>query len=588
VRRRRGFVLFLVVVIAGVYANTLNGPFVFDDRATVVDNHTIESLTDPAVLRAPTETPTAGRPVVNVLFALNYALDGRNVVGYHLVNITLHIGCVLLLFALTRRLTNDEWAALAVALLWGVHPLTTEVVNYLTQRTESTMALCMLATLWAGVRAHDGPRGHRWVWVAIVACALGMGSKETMVVAPVLVVLMDRAFLYPSFAQAWRQRRSLYLGVAATWLVLAGLQLTAPRTISAGLGAHDADLWTYLLNQAAIIPHYFRLAVWPDVLALYYGGPIALTVADVWPQALLIIGLLAGSAWAWTRWPRAGWLAAVVWLTLAPTSSLIPIVTEVGADRRMYLPLMALVAGAVMLIRLHTREGRRPFVAAALAVVCVLTLSARTIDRNRDYSSSLTLAQTTVDAWPGPGGRSMLGTELANAGRLAEAETQLRLAADQHPPARYFLATVLEAQGREDEAVTHYLQFVGGQPGDLDHVLLARGQLARIYSRRQAWVEARDQYRAMVSAAPEDLELRSVFANTLVRTGDYAEAVAHYQRYLTLAPTDTRAMTGLGIALSSLGRHDDALVLFRGVVDAEPGNTAARDNLARALAAAGR
>jgi Flp pilus assembly protein TadD len=588
VRRRLGFALTLVVVLAGVYANTLDSPFVFDDRGTVLDNPTIESLTDRAVLRAPTETPTAGRPVVNVLFALNYAMDGRDVVGYHLVNIALHVACALLLFALTRRLTGDEWAAFVVALLWGVHPLTTEVVNYLTQRTESTMALCLLGTLWAAVRAHDEPKRRRWLWVAIGACALGMGSKETMVVAPVLVVLMDRAFLFPTFADAWSHRRRLYVGLAATWLVLGALQLTEPRTISAGLAAHDANVWTYLLNQAVIVSHYFRLAVWPDALALYYGGPVALTLADVWPQALFIVVLLAASAWAWTRRPRAGWLAAVVWVTLAPTSSLIPIVTEVGADRRMYLPLMALVAGAVMLIRLYTREGRRPYVAAALGVVCVITLSARTIARNTDYASSLTLAQTTVDAWPGPGGRSMLGTELANAGRLAEAETQLRLAADQHPPARYFLATVLEALGREDEAITHYLQFIGEQPAALDQVRLARGHLARIYSRRQAWAEARDQYRAMVSAAPGDLELRSVFANTLVRTGDFAEAVAHYQRYLTLAPTDTRAMTGLAIALSSLGRHDDALVLFRRVVDAEPGNAAARDNLARALAAAGR
>ncbi len=232
--RRLGFALTLVVVIAGVYANTLDGPFVFDDRGTVLDNPTIESLTDGAVLRAPTETPTAGRPVVNVLFAINYAWDGRDVVGYHLVNIALHLACVLALFSLARRLSGDEWVAFATALLWGVHPLTSEVVNYLTQRTESTMTLCLLGTLWASLRAHDQPRRRRWPWVAVAACALGMASKETMVVAPVLVALMDRAFLYRSFAEAWRTRRPLYLGLAATWIVLAGLQLTAPRTVSAG------------------------------------------------------------------------------------------------------------------------------------------------------------------------------------------------------------------------------------------------------------------------------------------------------------------------------------------------------------------
>lgn len=580
--------LLIILVVAGVYANSLSGPFVFDDRGTVIDNHSIESLTSVDVLRAPTEVPTAGRPVVNVLFALNYAADGRDVAGYHLVNIALHAGCALMLFALVRRLTQDEWAALAAALLFGVHPLASEVVNYLTQRTESTMALCMLITLWAAARAHDDRRNARWRWVAIAACALGMASKETMVVAPVLVVLMDRAFFFASFRESWQARRSLYAGIAVTWLVLAGLQLTAPRTLSAGFTAYDADVWTYLLNQAVIIPHYFKLVVWPSALALYYGSPVALTLSDVWPQAVFVLALLATSAVLWRRSPQLGWLAAVVWFTLAPTSSLIPIATEVGAERRMYLALMAIIAGIVVLVRRYTPSASHQRLAAAVCVVCIGALGARTITRNQDYQSSLTLAQTTVDAWPSAGGRSMLGTELANAGRLSEAETQLRLAADGHAPARYFLATVLEAQGREDEAVTQYQQFVEGQPEALDQVILARGQLAGIYSRRQAWPEARDQYRAMVQASPDDPALRSVFAGTLVRTGDFAEAVVHYQRYLTMAPSDTRAMTGLAIALSSLGRHDDAIVLFRRVVDAEPGNAAARENLQRALAAAGR
>jgi Flp pilus assembly protein TadD len=571
--------LLVILVVAGVYANSLSGPFVFDDRGTVIDNHSIESLTSADVLRAPTEVPTAGRPVVNVLFALNYAADGRNVTGYHIVNIALHIGCALMLFALVRQLTQDEWAALATALLFGVHPLASEVVNYLTQRTESTMALCMLVTLWAAPRRP---------WLSIAACALGMASKETMVVAPVLVVLMDRAFFFASFRESWTARRTLYLGLAATWLILLGLQFTSPRTLSAGFTAHDADVWTYLLNQAAIIPRYFSLVVWPSSLALYYGSPVALTLADVWAQALVVLALLGASAALWLRSSRLGWLAAVVWFTLAPTSSILPIATEVGAERRMYLALMAIIVGTVVLVRRHTPSQTQQRVAAAVAIVCIVALAARTIARNRDYTSALTLAQTTVDAWSSPGGRSMLGTELANAGRLTEAETQLRQAADQHAPARYYLGTVLEAQGREDEAITQYLQFIEGQPGALDQVRLARAQLAGIYSRRQAWPEARDQYRAMVQASPDDAALRSVFAGTLVRTEDFAEAVVHYQRYLTMAPSDTRAMTGLAIALSSLGRHDDAMVLFKRVVDAEPANMAARDNLMRAMAAAGR
>jgi len=89
--------LVVTLVLALTYANSLSGPFIFDDRGSVLDNHTIESRQDPAVLDAPTETPTAGRPLANITLALNYAAGERDVVGYHVVNLALHITCALLI-----------------------------------------------------------------------------------------------------------------------------------------------------------------------------------------------------------------------------------------------------------------------------------------------------------------------------------------------------------------------------------------------------------------------------------------------------------------------------------------------------------
>ena len=331
------------------------------------------------------------------------------------------------------------------------------------------MALFYLLTLYCARRAYDeGARHGRWEAAAVLACTLGMASKESMVTAPLAVVLYDRVFLFDSLRAAFRGRARLYLGLAATWVLLAALVASAPRNLSAGFTAHDADPWTYLLNQAVMITRYLRLSVWPRDLVLYYGWPLPLTLTDVLPQALFVLGLLALTAVTLYRRPRVGILGLWFFLTLAPTSSILPIATEVGAERRMYLPLMAIVVLAVVGLS-HRSPVRGRGGALVLTAVAAL-LAAGTYARTTEYASSLTLAQTTHERWPTPASHSMLGTELAAAGRFAEAETHLRVAAPVHPPARYYLGTVLHEQGRRPEAIEHFRAFIASQPPELDQV----------------------------------------------------------------------------------------------------------------------
>lgn len=126
---------------------------------------------------------------------------------------------------------------------------------------------------------------------AVAACALGMGVKESMVTAPLMVVLFDRTFLFDSFRTAFVARRRLYFGLALTWLVLAFQLVTAPRAGSAGF-ATGVSAWTYLLNQSAMIARYLRLAVWPSDLVINYGPPVSYALLDVLPYAAGIAALL--------------------------------------------------------------------------------------------------------------------------------------------------------------------------------------------------------------------------------------------------------------------------------------------------------
>jgi len=350
-----------LIVFAGflAYWNSFTGPFVFDDVASVVDNLQIREWWHVGgLLTSERELPVAGRPLVNASFALNYALGGLDVRGYHAWNVAVHLVCALLVFALVR-LTLQQPAlrdrfssrapdlSFAVALLWALHPLNTEAVDYVTQRTESMMALFYLATLVASARAVHEPSRLGWPIAAVVLCAAGMACKESMVTAPVMVAIYDRTFVFGSFKEAVARRWRFYAGLAATWAILVLLLLAGARIHSAGFSS-GVGVWTYLLNQTVMIVRYLHLSIWPWSLVSNYGWPAPLTLADVLPEAAAVCALLAATLVAMFRWPSLGFAGCWLFLTLAPTSSVVPIATEVGAERRMYLPLVSLIALAVV------------------------------------------------------------------------------------------------------------------------------------------------------------------------------------------------------------------------------------------------
>jgi hypothetical protein len=185
-----------------------------------------------------------------------------------------------------------------------------------------------------------------------------MGSKEAMVTAPLVVVLVDRVFLFGSLKDAFRARAPLYAGLAATWLILAALQTTLPRPGSAGFDT-DVSVWTYLLNQPPLILRYLRLAVWPTSLVANYGWPATLTLTDVLVPTLVVVALLVMTVVALRSHPRLGFLGAWFFITLAPASSFVPVATEVGAERRMYLPLAGILALIVLLVVWTWRQFAR-------------------------------------------------------------------------------------------------------------------------------------------------------------------------------------------------------------------------------------
>ena len=598
-----------MVMVLTAYANSLDGSFVVDDVATITDNTSIHDwhhLRD--LVASSQETPVTSRPVVALTFAANYTLGGETVRGYHVVNVAIHVAVALLLFAVMRELlaqsrlrslvgTRLTAVAFTSAALWAVHPVNTEAVDYVTQRTESLMGFFYLATLYTSVRAMSRANGW-WTVTAVVCCASGMACKESMVTAPLAVLLVDAVFVSESVTAALRAHWRLYVGLVATWLILGVLVSLAPPLRSAGFVTF-ANSWTYLLNQSVMIVRYLRLAIWPTSLVVNYGWPQPLTLADVWPKAVVVSGLLGVTIVGLWRRPAVGFVGAWFFLTLAPTSSIMPIASEVGAERRMYLPLMALlpllVIGSVALWdRMSAQsQSRRAFArrfgwwtVAALSILFI----AGTVRRNREYRSALTLAQSTVDRWPSSVGEQVLGTEWLLAGNKPEARRHLERAVPGAPRAYYSLGLV-EFDAEEWAAAIRDLRtFIDLQPLLLE-VRSARLYLAQALERESQWPDAIEQCRLVLSMNPtrdDALDAQLFWAQALRGEGNYEAARARYQMYVQQRPDDVRGATGLGISLVGLNRPSDAVPWFVRAANVSPTDGAVQKNAAMALEEVGR
>ena len=572
-----------VLAIAGVlaYAGSFAGPFLFDDQNTVVKNATIRTLAPISVpLSPPRETPVAGRPAVNLTLAANYAAGGLDVTGYHVVNLAVHLLVGLALFGVVRRTLrlpsmpddlsrHSDGVALAAALVWELHPLNTEVVNYVSQRTESLMALCCLLTLYAAIRAAAHPERWGWRAASIGACAIGMASKESMVIAPVLVLLYDRVFLFPSFKTALRERAALYAGLAATWAVLAALLLGGPRS-SVGLST-GVTPWTYLLNQLSLIARYLGLTIWPRALVLDYGLPRPLGVGDVLLPGALVVGLGLLTLFALWRRPMLGFLGAWFFVTLAPASSVVPIATEVGAERRMYLPLMALAVLAVVAVRwlLARRGWAASRVPLALAVVVCLLLAAGTVLRTREYQSVRSIAQANVDRYPHGRARLSLAYELVAANEHSAALAQLEAAIKDYPPAYLGLATEMATSGRMDDAVKHAQEFIRLMPSNAE-VPTARDLMGRALALQGKYEPAAEQFNLLAYARPNDPGPLISMGDVRLRQRRLPESIASYVAALKMRPGDPDILGQLGLALAAANRMSEASQAFGGAVAARP------------------
>ena len=425
------FILLTAIVLLA-YGNSLPNGFTYDDEGLVVHNAFIKDTADwPrlftthywAGIRDPnTAHPGSSglyRPLVSFSYALNYAAGGADPLGYHVVNVLLHLIVVWLVFLLALELGMGFFPALAAAALFAAHPIHTEAVSGVVGRAELMMTVGFLGSLLCAARGRT--------WVALLPFAFALGSKEqALMLLPVLVlydVAVTRLYAATNPRSSLRSAVCRYAPYvlmmviygALRWWALGGA--TAPPVVFLTNPLGHLGILERWLAAAQVSGWYLWLFIWPSVFSLDYSYnsiTLAPTLLDprVWLPVATWFALLSLGVVSFRQRGAVAFSVGLLFLCFLPAANLmVPIGTIMG-ERLFYLPSagLCLLAGFGIKALLDWSDGRKPAFPAgvgtirlgtwsAVVLVCVAFV-ARTVVRNRDWQDTEHLARAANQVYP--------------------------------------------------------------------------------------------------------------------------------------------------------------------------------------------
>jgi len=599
--------LALGAAAVAAYAPALEGDFQFDDMASVAENPAIRDL-GAFLAAASGRLSPISRLTTELTFALDYWSAGLDRTAFHRTSLVIHLLATLLLFLLGRALLRRAGAggsgvALAAAALWALHPLQSQAVSYVAQRSEALAALLVAASLLLLLEGERRGRSvARWLLVAGATAlfALALQAKLSAIALPALWLLVLLCF--PSQVDAGARRP---LGPIVPLLPLVAVAIpTALAALGSFRGLPDigfsmarAPEGSYALTQLRALAHYLRLLLWPSgqsVDPAFAWSRSPLDPPSTLLAALLLAALATAAAWLLRLAARPGLSPeasatartaafGIGWflLALAPSSSFVPVADAV-AEHRAYLAawgicLAAASAGAFLLRRTLSAQRAALAGTGATALLCAaLALALRA--RNEVWRTPVTL---WADAAEKASGRARprfnLGFARAAAGDEEGAVREYLaarplLGTDNVAPLPLLrnLGASLVALRRTDEALAVLSEAEVLEPRDpeirnnLASAWLLKGDLDRAEAQARAAVALPGQPRAI---GPAHNTLGQIRAGR----GDLPGALASFRRAAELLPDHPGALGNVALVQQQLGLVAEACATWARVGELQGG-----------------
>lgn len=559
-------ILALAVLASVIYQRAFAYPMIFDDLASIIENESVHSLQpllgqngQAGPLNPSPNQPFTARPLVNLSIAVDYHLSGEDPRIYRIVNLIIHVATAIFLAAIVILTLNrpasvhqfeshSVWLGFASAAIWMVHPVHTETVIYLTQRTELMMGMLYLLTLlfcigyWTSARTYQ-----RTLFLSLAASSAiaGMLCKETMASVPAMALLYEHTFLRRSFREIVKQSWKLYASLSLCFLPIIALYAMGSGTPAAGFN-NTIPAVDYWMTEARVFFDYWRLTFWPWPLVMNYQIPTVTTLSDGWPGvvAMLIYAGITG----WLVWRRSVIGYALIWFlaVLSPTL-VVPLPDEEFVERRLYLAIAPLAPIVIIGFERFLRRRQSQFITAGLIVVFSI-VCVRAIPR---FADRMTVWLHVLDH------DSQNSLAMMRQGLLEFNE------------------------GQEASGIKRLETAFAARPDRKPCVLV----LAKAYKNQQRYADEINVYRTAIEVTPNEPSYHYNLGLAFDRVRKPELARKHYEETVRLDPTAHYAHYNLGMLLAERGDLVAAIEHFETAVEMDPNYDYCLNLMTRHLAA---
>jgi tetratricopeptide (TPR) repeat protein len=591
----------LAVFVFFIYAKTLTGDFIFDDRHNIRDNPNIRltQISPDSLLKAALKSPSGRRPVANISFALNYYFHGYNVVGFHMVNILIHITNGMLLYLLTSITLHTpalragcvgyRWLPFFAAFIWLVHPIQTQSVSYIVQRMNSMATLFYVLSMLLYARARFSEKKSKQILLfsaAGVSGILSMGSKEIAATLPFFIFLYEWYF-FQDMSREWLKKHLAVLAGVFILLALIALIFLGSNpleVISAAYTNQHLTMGERGLSQFRVVIFYISLLLWPHPSRLSLDHNIRPSFSLLDPiTTVFALGAVTGLLILAVLMAKKERLISfcILWYfgNLAIESSIIGL--ELVFEHRNYMPSMSV---ALIGAFLSFRYLKPKWVAIIMLSAVTAVFAFWTYERNEVWRSPILIWLDGIKKYPGnPRPYNNLGVALNHRGKYAQAADQYRKALQLHPDyanAHANLGYALARQGQIEEAIDHYKTALRIKPDFYE----AHSNLGIVLAIDGRYAEALDHFSSALAISPDWAEAHNNLGVALKNLNRVPEATKHFSAALEIDPHFAAAHNNLGLALADQGRWDEAITHFSEALRIDPRYESARRNLEESLA----
>ena len=582
--RKKVFVFItLFIIVLSIYSNTFHASWHFDDISNIVNNKALhltklswQNIKN-SFFAPPSQTKELYRPVACLSLALNYYFGKANVLGYHIINISIHFLAAIFLFLFiyhtlnlpllkARYGMNSYFIALLSTILWAINPIQTQAVTYIVQRMASMAGMFYIISMYLYVKGRTATQNPAKI-ILFILCAisilLAFGSKENAIMIPATLFLYDLLLIQGISRERLKKQLTIFLVGAILAIIICVIYFAfSDATLSSFFSLYEErpfTPWERLITQPRIIIFYISLLLYPMSTRLCIEHDIAISNSLFDPittilSIMLIVGIVIGAIFISKRRPFIGFSILFFFLNHIIESSILPL--ELIFDHRNYIPsllfFVPISIGLINALRYFSYKQSMQTIIAISIVLIIVGEGHATFMRNFTWRNEKSLWIDCIDKYPNLfRGHHNLGKYYAE------------LNQDEKAIAEYKKALGLkEIHIKGEKSISYY-------------------NLGLIYSKKKEYEKAKRYYVHALKLNPQFSDAHHNLAALLANNPNNQPYVyEELKKAITYNPKTSHAYSDIGFLLAKMGKFDAAIIEIHKALQIDPDNVPALERLA--------